>query len=145
MTPIRIRQLHAYIGLFVAPSVLFFAFTGALQLFNLHESHDDYRPYAVIEKLSRVHKDQVFALNDQQPAPVPGPEDHPAAPAANGAEDEDKVSTVILKSFFLLVSLCLILSSSFGLWMGLTQTRRKGIAWVLLAAGTLIPLGLLLF
>jgi hypothetical protein len=49
-----------------------------------------------------------------------------------------------LRWFFLLVSLSLISSTALGLWMGLTQTRRKRFAWVLLLAGALIPVGLLL-
>jgi hypothetical protein len=140
-----IRQLHSYIGLFIAPSVMFFALTGALQLFSLHEAHDDYQPFALIEKLSSVHKDQVFAFGDHH---TPDAEAHPPAAGTTGGgqEEEEKteLSTVMLKSFFLLVALCLVLSTALGLWMGLTQMRRKRIAWALLAAGTLIPLGLLL-
>ena len=30
------RQWHLYLGTFFAPSILFFALTGALQLFGLH-------------------------------------------------------------------------------------------------------------
>jgi hypothetical protein len=146
MMTMSIRQLHAYIGLFVAPSVLFFALTGALQLFDLHEAHGDYRPFPLVEKLSSVHKGQVFAFGDHHAEPAPGSQIHqPAADTAGGGqEDEDKLSTVLLRCFFLLVALCLVLSTALGLWMGLTQMRRKRIAWVLLAAGTLIPLGLLL-
>ncbi len=72
-----IRQWHSYLGLFIAPSVLFFALTGATQLFGLHESHGDYRPPAIVEKLSSVHKDQVFELGHHTSPrplrkPVPG-------------------------------------------------------------------------
>jgi hypothetical protein len=145
MTTMRIRQLHSYIGLFMAPSVLFFALTGAVQLFSLHEAHGDYQPFALIEKLSSVHKDQVFAFGDHH---TPDAEANPpaAGPAGGGQEDEEKsaLSTVMLKWFFVLVALCLVLSTALGLWMALTQMRRQRIAWVLLAAGTLIPLGLLL-
>jgi hypothetical protein len=148
MTTMSIRQLHAYIGLFIAPSVLFFALTGTLQLFSLHEAHDDYQPFALIEKLSSVHKDQVFAFGDHHAEPAPGSAaQKTAAGAAGGGQEEQEkteLSTVMLKSFFLLVALSLALSTALGLWMGLTQMRRKRIAWVLLAAGTLIPLGLLL-
>jgi hypothetical protein len=147
MTTLRIRQLHAYIGLFVGPSVLFFALTGAVQLFDLHEAHGDYRPFALIEKLSSVHKGQVFAFGDHHVEPGSAPQPaNPAADAGSGGQaDEDKVSTVLLRWFFLLMALTLILSTALGLWMGLTQTRRKGLAWVLLVAGVLIPVGLLLF
>jgi hypothetical protein len=43
------------------------------------------------------------------------------------------------------VAICLVLSTVLGLWMGLTQTRQKRLAWMLVLAGALIPVGLLLF
>jgi hypothetical protein len=129
-----IRQWHFYIGLFIAPSVLFFALTGAVQLFGLHEAHGDYRPFALIEKLSSVHKDQVFELGHHEAAAQPGAKDD---------DDKTGLPTLLLKGFFLLVALCLTLSTSLGLWMGLTQTRRKRTAWLLVIAGGLIPLALL--
>ena len=58
---LTIRTWHTYLGILIAPSVLFFALTGALQLFSLHEVHGSYTPLPVIEKLSKVHKDQAFA------------------------------------------------------------------------------------
>jgi hypothetical protein len=144
MTSLRVRQLHAYIGLFVAPSVLLFALTGAVQLFDLHEAHGDYRPLPWVEKLSSVHMSQVFAFGEHHAEPAPGSE-AAADPAGGTPADQDKLPTVLLRWFFLLVSLSLTLSTALGLWMGLTQTRRKGLAWVLLLAGALIPVGLLLF
>ena len=138
-----IRLWHSYLGLFIAPSVLFFALTGATQLFVLHESHGDYRPPALVEKLSSVHKDQVFELGHHKPPPASEPGS--PRPAAADQEDDDKVelSTQLLKWFFFLVALGLTLSTSFGIWMGLTQIRRKRVAWLLLAAGALIPAALL--
>lgn len=142
MTMTSVRQWHSYIGLFIAPSVLFFALTGAAQLFSLHEAHGSYQPPAIVEKLSSVHKDQVFALGDHHPAVA-----RRAAPRPEAQDDADKTgpSTLMLKGFFLLVALCLTVSTAFGLWMGLTQTRRKRTAWLLVVAGTLIPVVLLLF
>ena len=57
-----IRQIHAYLSVFVAPIILFFAATGILQLYSLHEPHAGYQPPALIEKLGRVHKDQTYSL-----------------------------------------------------------------------------------
>ncbi len=137
-----IRLWHSYIGLFVGPSVLFFSLTGAAQLFGLHEAHGSYTPPAFAEKLSSVHKDQVFALGDH-----PAPSAADAAPPRSDAEedhDRPKVPTLILKVYFLLVALSLAVSTVFGMWMGLTQTRHKRLARVLIAAGTLIPIAVLL-
>jgi hypothetical protein len=143
-----VRKWHSYIGLFVAPSVLFFALTGATQLFNLHEAHGSYVPPAIVEKLSSVHKDQVFAFGDHHaPPPDAGKPGGAPGPGPGPQDDDDKteLATLLLKWFFLLVSVCLVFSTSFGIWMGLTQIRRKQTGWLLLIAGALIPLGLLLF
>jgi hypothetical protein len=145
-----IRKWHSYIGLFIAPSVLFFALTGAAQLFNLHEGHGNYQPAAIVEKLSSVHKDQVFEFGDHHAQPAPGTD--AAKPDAGsvpeiGAEDKSdgpKPSTLLLKAFFLVVALCLTISTSLGMWMGLKQMRRKWVAWLLVAAGAVIPVGLLI-
>jgi hypothetical protein len=151
MNAMTIRRWHSYIGLFLAPSVLFFALTGGVQLFSLHEAHGHYEPPAIIEKLSSVHKDQVFALGGHHDQPAPenetGKTDVSAAPRTGAEEDGDKhgLSTILLKTFFLVVALGLALSAALGLWIGLTQTRSKQTAWLLVTAGTLIPLGLLLF
>ncbi len=149
MSRTSIRQWHSYIGLFIAPSVAFFALTGAVQLFNLHEAHGDYRPPAIVEKLSSVHKDQVFQLGDHhEPAESKTEADKAEAAAApnagaKGDDDEPVLSARLLKWFFLLVAVCLTLSTAFGVWMGLTQIRRKGLAWLLLLAGALIPMALI--
>jgi hypothetical protein len=145
-----IRRWHSYAGLFMAPSVLFFALTGIVQLFNFHEAHGSYVAPAILEKLSSVHKDQVFRLSDHHEpvqSEVGSPVAGASAAAPDATEDDDKpqFSTWALKVFFLLVSVCLIFSTSLGLWMGLAQTRLKRTGWILVLAGALIPLGLLLF
>jgi hypothetical protein len=143
-----VRQWHSYMGLFIAPSVLFFSLTGAVQLFSLHETHGDYKPPAVIEKLSSVHKDQVFAPSDHHGNEAPetdAAKPGSGTPADADEGDKDRLSTLILKWFFLVVALCLAVSTAFGLWMGLTQTRRKSLSWLLVVAGALMPLGLLVF
>jgi hypothetical protein len=148
MTMATIRQWHSYIGLFIAPSVLFFAMTGSLQIFSLHEAHGDYRPPALIERLASVHKDQVLEPHHHNapanPKAEPGAPPSDDAPAA-GAQDDDKTApaTWLLKGFFLLVAICLAVSAALGLWIGLTQTRRKRVAWLLVIAGALIPVVLL--
>lgn len=140
-----IRRWHTYIGLFTAPSVLFFALSGAVQLYSLHEAHGSYRPPALIEKLSSVHKDQVFEFGDHHPKDADAAETAAPPPDADEAEGKTEVSTVVLKGFFLLVALSLTVSTVFGLWMGLTQTRRRPLSWALLIAGAVIPIGLLVF
>jgi hypothetical protein len=143
MSMVTIRQWHAYLGLFIAPSVLFFALTGALQIFGLHEAHGNYQPLLIVEKLSKVHKDQVFAASHHHEAPPTADADAPPA-AADDDDDKPALSTVCLKWFFLFVALALAVSTGFGLWMGLTQTRRKRRSWGLVVAGALVPVILLI-
>jgi uncharacterized iron-regulated membrane protein len=64
-----LRTWHTYLGLLIAPSVLFFSLTGALQLFGLHEAHGAYHPAVIIEKLGMLHKDQVFARSERHEQP----------------------------------------------------------------------------
>lgn len=142
MWSLTIRRWHSYIGLLAAPSVIFFALTGAAQIYSLHEAHGLYQPPAILEKLSSVHKDQVFAEGHHHEAPKPGAD----AGNADDQDDDDKTrpATLILKAFFLVVALSLTVSTAFGVWMGVTQTRRPRLAWFLLIAGTLIPVILVL-
>ncbi len=149
----NVRRWHAYLGLLIAPSVLFFALTGAVQIFGLHEAHDGYQPPALIEKLSSVHKDQVFELGDHGPPPPDADaaqSNAAAAPAVHhhddGHDDHDSpgLPTKLLKWYFLIVAGGLTVSTGFGIWMGLTQIRRKPLAWTLLLVGAAVPLALLL-
>jgi hypothetical protein len=140
-----IRTWHTYIGLLIAPSVLFFALTGTLQLFSLHEAHDGYAPPPVIEKLASLHKDQVFALKEHEPEPAADaqPQEH-----HQKSKEEDagpSLGTRLLKCFFLVAAVGLITSTLLGLWMGLTHLRHKRIGWWLFLAGAVIPVALSLF
>jgi len=127
-----LRKVHEYLGLFIAPTLLMFACTGALQLFGLHEAEDGYRPAPVIEKLAQVHIHQQFALKPQRPA-APGPvraeseRKEPAAPLGQTA----------LKWVFLVTALGIVVSTCLGLWMGLTRIKNRaaGLAVVLAGAG----------
>jgi hypothetical protein len=148
LNPLTIRLWHSYVGLFTAPSVLFFALTGAVQVFSLHEAHGTYQPWGVVEKLSQVHKDQVYEFGGHHTA-APEPAPDPAAakpPSADKEAKEDKpaLPTTLLKSFFFVVGLALAASAVLGLWIGLTQTRSKPLAWVLVLLGVLLPVAFLI-
>ena len=77
-----IRRWHSWMGVFIAPSALFFAVTGVIQIFSLHESRGGYHPPALIEGLGSVHKDQVFRIRPPRPAKAEAPA--AAGPAAQG-------------------------------------------------------------
>ena len=86
-----VRLWHHYIGFLIAPSVMFFALTGSLQLFSLHEAHGDYHPPALIEALGNVHKDQVFRIRPPRggAAPAHHHEDEDADAGSHHHHDDD--------------------------------------------------------
>lgn len=138
------RQIHNIVGMVIAPSILMFAFTGGLQIFRLQESHPGYTPAPLIEKLGRVHKDQVFAARPPRPA-------RPAGARPNGGGEQKAevkpatpLSKTLLQWFFVFVSAGLFVSTLLGIWMGATQGRLKIAARWALAAGTVIPIVILL-
>lgn len=146
-----IRVWHTYLGMLIAPTVLFFALTGALQIFSLHESHGAYQPLPLVEKLGSLHKDQVFVLKERHEPPPQPASAQPASvqngPPAPADDDDDHVSigTWVLKWFFLLVAAGLTSSTVLGLWIGLTHLRHKRVALGLLAVGVVLPVALVVF
>lgn len=130
-----LRQCHVYVSVFVAPSLLFFAFTGGLQTFRIP---DDKATPALIQKLARVHKDDVFALKPARPKRPEAPGHAPAKKAPEAAPRE-AASTTALKWFFTAISIGVGLTTLFGLWMALAYNRRKAVVWLVLAAGAAAP------
>src|ERR1700753_3631924 len=59
-----IRQVHVYLSVFVAPSLIFFAVTGAFQTFRIPDRPD---APVVLQKSARAHKDDVFAVKPPRP------------------------------------------------------------------------------
>jgi hypothetical protein len=136
-----IRDLHVYVSVFVAPSLLFFALTGALQTFRVP---DQKTAPVVIQKLARLHKDDVFAAKPPRPkrpegAHEGGDHDKAQAPKPPEAKPTPKPSTEVMKWFFVAVSVGIALTTFFGLWMALAYSRRKLIVWALLIAGAAAP------
>jgi hypothetical protein len=137
-----LRRIHTWVGMLIAPSVLFFATTGSLQLFSLHEAHGDYTPPSLFVALGSLHKDQKL------PGP---PKPEPAAAKARPANHHDthkaptsKPATLLLKFVFLSVAVGLILSTFIGLWMALQDRLRRRTNLVLFAVGLVAPLALVL-
>jgi hypothetical protein len=144
------RQLHLYIGVFIAPAVLFFAFTGGLQVFGLHETSrsSDYKPPAWLAIAGQLHKKQTDVMPVRKPrpaetfpssslvnAPAPMKPDAPAAPVRH---------PLPLKIFSAFVSLGLFVSTLLGLYMAYRYTRKHLLISALLVLGTVVPVVLAL-
>ena len=150
------RQWHLYLGTLFAPSIIFFAFTGSLQLFSLHESHpgDAYQAPVWIQELASIHKDQVLqkkhkpapaSAGEQKAPPAAAPAPKPAQPASSGPKEGPRTnkSTVALKWFFLAMAVGLISSTLLGIYMAFKFNRNRTLVWGMLIAGTVIPLALI--
>jgi len=150
------RQWHLYLGTLFAPSIIFFAFTGSLQLFSLHESHpgDVYQAPVWIQELASIHKDQVLQKK-HKPASPPAVEQKappavtaapkPPQPASSGPKNEPGPSamTLALKWFFLAMAVGLTSSTFLGIYMAFKFNRNRTLVWGMLIAGTAIPLALI--
>jgi hypothetical protein len=132
-----LRDLHVYISVFVAPSLLFFALTGALQTFRIP---DQKTAPVVIQKLARLHKDDVFAVKPPRPKRPEGAKPAAAKPTAKPeGEPAARPATEAMKWFFAIVSICIAMTTLFGLWMAIAYSRRRLIVWLLLLAGAAAP------
>jgi hypothetical protein len=132
-----IRQLHIWISVFVAPSLLFFALTGALQTFRIPDQKE---APVVLQKLARLHKDDVFAIKPPRPKKAEVARDggdgkHARPDKPPEAKPQPARSTEVLKWFFAAASLGIAATTLFGVWMALAYSRRKALIWVLLLAG----------
>jgi hypothetical protein len=142
-----IRLIHLYLGVFIAPALIFFAFTGALQTFSLHETTrgSSYKPPAWIVTLGQLHKKQTTVVPVRK-LPPPGkaaaPDDKsqpfPAAPS-QPSPVVPKPHTLPLKIFFLIVSIGLFTSTITGLYMSYKYIRNRRLVTAVLVAGTIIP------
>jgi len=142
----QIRTLHAYVGMLIAPTVIFFATTGLLQIYDLHEAHPGYTPPAFLEALGSVHKDQRLALDHHGPpagkrplATSPAIAKHDREKPHADASPNSHIATTLLKAFFASVAIGLIFSAGSGVWMAFQQTKRRRMYGLLLLIGTLVP------
>lgn len=151
------RQIHLYVGVFSAPALLFFAFSGALQTFSLHEADKerDYKPANWIIAIGQLHKHQTTqrAIGEAQPlnsSPSPRPaaaagtEQFKAAPNEHAATQMKGVGGSVrhplpMKIFFATISLSLLFSVLTGLYMSYRHNRNKIIVTCFLLSGLLIP------
>ncbi len=145
-----IRLTHHYIGVFFAPIILFFAITGGLQMFGLHETSrgSSYVPPAILIHLSQLHKKGTLYFPPRKatpPAPTkadgPKPDD-PKSPAPATASAAP--NPLPMKIFFGATALALLISTCTGLFMSWKYARRKVLVGGVFLAGILCPMLLLL-
>ncbi|QAU23497.1 PepSY domain-containing protein [Dyella sp. M7H15-1] len=145
------RQIHLYLGVFIASALLFFALTGGLQVFSLHETSrsSDYKPPEWLVVMAQLHKKQTTAVRKRpvdaetrsaatqasmpaiNPVPMPVKLDRPGI---------DVKHSLPLKIFSALVALGLFISTLLGIYMAYRYTRKLALMTVLLLAGIVLPI-----
>lgn len=147
-----VRLIHLYIGVFIAPALVFFAFTGALQTLSLHVSvkGSSYKPANWIIVLAQLHKKQTTELPPnkvQIPAsssPTVKPGVSEKMSSSEKSLDRPAHNSLPLKIFFLVVSAGLFTSTITGLYMSYKYSRNKVLLAILFIAGIVVPIGLTL-
>jgi uncharacterized iron-regulated membrane protein len=141
-----LRQTHLYLGVFIAPAILFFAFTGALQTFSLHENAKvgNYKPARWIAVLAQIHKKQSSQLppSKLQSSASPHADAHhkPEKHANAVAADLPRQNPLPLKIFFLLVCVGLFTSTFSGFYMSYKYSRNKLLLGMVFLAGIVAPI-----
>ncbi len=139
----QVRAIHTWIGMLIAPTVLFMAATGVLQIYSLHEDHPGYAAPPLLEELGSLHKDQVFAA-DHHHGPPPGVAAEGPSAMHQGPPPEEhegpKPAVMLLKAFFTAVAAALIVSTLLGVWMALRDGPKRIRNIVLLVVGTAVPI-----
>jgi hypothetical protein len=159
-----LRLIHLYIGVFVAPALLFFAFTGALQTFSLHETTrgSSYKPPAWAVMLGQIHKKQTPIVPvrkvpppdkpadkanpekaaQDKPQTTPGTVSQPAdvpTPKSNDVTASKPHNALPLKIFFLLVAIGLFVSTLSGLYMSYKYILNRKLITAIFLAGIIVP------
>ncbi len=140
-----IRLVHRYLGLFFAPAIVFFSFSGALQTFGWHETArgSSYEPPSWIVRMAQLHKKQTLSIpapkNKAQLTPVA--ETHVSAPKKSA---DDGATKFALKCFVFVMSIALMLSTILGIIMALRYGGDARIVWAAVFVGTLFPVAVVL-
>lgn len=149
---LKVRLVHFYLGVFFAPLILFFALSGVLQVFKLHEAYRDVPGSQGdwIAWFGQFHKEQAWLPPRVAPA-------RPATPAAKAVPDaapmagakgalperEKSAASQPLKWLVATMGVALMGTTILGLWIASSyRNRRRGFV-IVLAAGIVAPLALM--
>lgn len=116
-----LRQIHLYLGCVFAPALIFFAVSGAWQLFGFHLFTKDgsYTPPHTVALLSSIHQYQHLT----------------GTPARSGTP---------LKYFALAAAVGLVLTTALGIVMAFRYSRSTVVVAICIMTGIALPLGILL-
>jgi len=133
-----LRQWHHYIGVFLAPAILFFAFSGLIQVLGWQDQRNP-PPAGWVSAIAGIHKHQMLP----KPRPVE-PARKPAGARPAGDDDHDHGGLAPLKIFALLVAIGLFTTTLIGLTIALGTRNLRRPALIALGLGIVVPVALLI-
>jgi len=132
-----LRQWHHLIGVFLAPAILFFAFSGLFQVIGWQDQRNP-PPPGWVSAIAGIHKHQML------PKPRPAePEHKPAAARPVEDDDHDHGGFTPLKVFALLTAIGLFTTTLIGLTIALGTRTMRGKSLIALGLGIVVPVILL--
>jgi hypothetical protein len=133
-----LRQWHHYIGVFLAPAVLFFAFSGLIQVLGWQDLRNP-PPAGWVSAIAGIHKKQALP----KPRPAEPARKLAAAPRAGGDDDHDHDAFTPLKIFALLTAIGLFTTTLIGLTIALGTRNLRRQSLIALGLGIVVPVVLL--
>ncbi len=138
----QLRQIHLWLGMFFAPAILFFAFSGMLQTFDFHEPEGGVAPPKWIAVIAAIHKKQDLPKPRKAKPQASATASTAAKPGTSGRAQTH--SPWPLKVFVGFMSIGLMLSTLLGITIAVTNRTSSRRSLALLAAGTVVPVLMLI-
>ena len=140
----NLRLLHRYMGLLFSPAILFFAFSGALQTFDLHSPNKStgYVPSAWLVEMAQLHKKQTLTLT-KGTAKAAQLEPGSGTPVIPKKETKPAKSSLPFKCFVFVMSLGLMATTCLGIYMAFRFGGDRRLIWAMLVGGTLLPIAVM--
>ncbi|MDR3614985.1 MAG: hypothetical protein P4L53_15605 [Candidatus Obscuribacterales bacterium] len=144
-----IRNFHLYSGLFFTPAIVFFAVSGALQTFDLHENKEGvYTAPEWIAAIAEVHKNQrLHNVQPDKPQPTEvkevTSEKQQKAASSPMKKRNKRPKSLLLQIFVALMSIGLILSALTGIYMAFKFKRDRKLIALAIISGVLLPVAFL--
>lgn len=137
-----IRKVHLWLGVFFAPSLVFFCLTGGLMTFRLQERlPGGGDPPAWLSLAGRIHMSESLTPKPPKAAPsaMPSPTAQPSAGAGENPPVVRRPPSVAMKVFALFMALGIVTTTILGVVMAFRFHRDKRLLWGLLVLGTALP------
>ena len=135
-----IRKIHLWLGVFFAPSLLFFALTGGAMTFRLQEKlPGGGEAPAWLATAGRIHMSESLEPKPPRVAPPSAVSAQPTLREGATAPVVRKPPSFAMKVFVVFMVLGIVSTTILGVVMAFRFRRDKRLLWALLAVGTALP------